>query len=72
MNGIKSSNNDTGLFAEKHYEMKIFLFSSIPKTAIHEVHTKRTMNKHVSVIYYIDILIIKPTRCTKFSNLFLE
>jgi hypothetical protein len=72
MNGIRLSNNDTVLFVEKHYEMKIFLFTSINKTAIHEVHMKRIKNKHISVIYNIDILIIKPTRCANFSNLFLE
>jgi len=41
MNGISRSNNDTVLFAEKHYEMKIFLFSSKHKTEINEVHNKK-------------------------------
>jgi hypothetical protein len=50
MNGISSSNNDTVLFAEKRYEIKIFLLSSIYKIT-NEVHMKRTMNKHVSLLH---------------------
>jgi hypothetical protein len=59
MNGISLSNNDMVLFAEKHYEMKIFLFSSIHKIEINEFHTKRTMNKDVSIIHNIDFFVAK-------------
>jgi hypothetical protein len=36
------------------------------------VHTSPFLVGHILRKYWISLLIIKPTRCTNFSNLFLE
>jgi hypothetical protein len=54
MNGISRSNNETVLFVETYYGMKIFLFSCIHITAINEVDMKSTMNKHIREFRNID------------------
>ena len=59
MNGIRFSNNDTVLFVEKYYEMKIFLFSSIHITEINEGDTKLTMNKHIREFRNTDRFLVQ-------------
>ena len=57
MNGISRSNNNTVLFAEKYYEMKIFLFSSIHKNSSKRFTKYYTTNNCTNCILYITYLL---------------